>query len=75
MPADICAAIDELVVALANFSRRVGRDVELTIDADGLFAVMVAEELAVRGEASSFEQAATFDTIEDVMAYLAMGEL
>ena len=37
--------------------------------------VMVAEELSKRGEVTGLEQAGVFMTIEDVMAYLAMGVL
>ena len=75
MSAEIVAVVDELVDALAAFGDRVGRDVELNIDDCGILTVMVAEELSKRGEVTGLEQAGVFMTIEDVMAYLAMGVL
>jgi hypothetical protein len=75
MSVEICAVVDELVDALAAFGDRVGRDVELNIDDCGILTVMVSSEVETRGEATGFEQAGVFMTIEDVMAYLAMGVL
>lgn len=73
--AEIVAAVDELVAALAGFADRMGRDVELTVDASGTLTVMVAEEFSVRGEASGYESAAVFESLESLWAYLEFGAL
>jgi hypothetical protein len=73
--AEIVAAIDELVGALAKFSERVGRDVELIVDAGGTLTVMVVEEFTGGVEPGAFEQAGVFESVGSLWAYLELGEL
>lgn len=76
MPAEIVAAIDQLIDALARFSNRIDREVELVIDTGGLLTVMVADEMTPSNEAAnSFDQAGIFENIESLLFYLNKGQL
>ena len=64
----IVEAFDELVAAMVVYEERLGREIELSVRADGMIALMVGDETA-----ESFEQVAVFDDIEDLWAVLVMG--
>ena len=71
----VVAAIDEIILALATFQARVGRQVELVVDGEGEFDVMVSSEFDPPGEAWGFEQGAHFSDMESLWLYLQTGEL
>ncbi len=63
--ADVIEAVDELVDALARFSARAGREIELIVRADGTASLMGGDE-----PATSFEEVARFDSVSDLWTYL-----
>lgn len=76
--ADVLAVIDEVIDRLAKFSERIGRQVELIVNPDEGFTVMVAEEsYSDRPEelATGYESAAQFIDFGALMNYLESGVL
>lgn len=67
--ADVLAAVEEIVVALAEYSGRVGCEVELVLQANGTVDLMGA----AGGTADpQFERLATFEAFEDLWVCLRM---
>lgn len=65
--ADLVGAVDEVVTALAQFSERDGREVELVLQANGTVELMAAD-----AQGGSFERIASFDAFEHLWMFLQM---
>ena len=73
--ADVIDSINEVIDALAKFSDRIDREVELVVRTDGTAALMGAEAGTVAGEpADGFEEIESFDSIPELWTFLEMAE-
>jgi hypothetical protein len=73
--ADVIDCINEVIDALAKFSDRIDREVELVVRPDGTATLMGAEAGTVAGEpASGFKEIESFDSLPEMWAFLKMAE-
>jgi len=69
---DVIDGVDELVALLGLFQERLLREVELVVRPDGSCTLMQAMDREPAGEsASGFEELARFDSIQQLLRYLA----